>query len=174
MDKITGRAVDIVAFLMEQADKDALFDLTPHIEKRKRTLTQNAYYWQLLEKMAVAQKISKAEIHNINLRHLGLTLKVADNPVYILLPDTEEVEKQTLIAETYHLAPRRETKVGKDGKIYRWYVMLKGSHDMTTQEMAALLDLAIQDAKAIGGIDLLTPRELEELREYEEKHHNRR
>ena len=168
---MTGNAQEIIAFLFD-ADKKAIWDIVPHKEKRK--LTQNAYYWVLLEKLAVKTHIAKAELHNINLRHLGLIERVGDKPVFILLEDTEKVEKQTLLADTYHLAPRSETKVGTDGKTYRWYVMLRGSSSMNVQEMSALVDLAVQDAKE-QGIQTLTPNELAHIRELErnneKKHH---
>ena len=166
---MTGNAQEIIAFLFD-ADKKQIWDIFPHKEKRK--LTQNAYYWVLLEKLAVKTHIAKAELHNINLRHLGLIERVGDKPVFILLEDTEKVEKQTLLADTYHLAPRSETKVGTDGKTYRWYVMLRGSSSMNVQEMSALVDLAVQDAKE-QGIETLTPSELEHMRELERNNERR-
>jgi hypothetical protein len=174
MEKITGTALDIVTYLMgDGVDKKALYDLELHQEKKKRTLSQNAYYWKLLEQIAVESHVSKAEIHNTNLRHLGLVLRISDKPVYILLPDTEKAEKEALNAITYHLAPRRETKLGTDGKIYRWYVMLRGSSEMDVHEMSALVDLAVQDAKA-HGIETLTPAELEHMRQLELEQEKRR
>lgn len=167
MEKITGTALDIVAFLMgDNADKKALYDLSLHEEKKKRSLSQNSYYWKLLEQIAVKSHVSKAEIHNTNLRHLGLVLRIEDKPVYILLPDTEKAEKEALNAITYHLAPRSETKLGTDGKMYRWYVMLRGSSDMSVSEMSALVDFAVQDAKNLG-IEVLTTNELEHIRQLE-------
>ena len=168
-EKITGTALDIVAFLMsDAADKKAVYDLTLHQEKKRRTLSQNAYYWQLLEKIAVKSHESKAKIHNINLRHLGLVLRIEDRPVYILLPDSEKAENEALNAITYHLAPRKETKVGTDGKTYRWYVMLRGSSEMNVEEMSALVDLAVQDAAGLG-IEVLSPDELENMRRLEKE-----
>lgn len=166
---MTGNAAEIITFLLD-ADKKQLFDLEPHKEKRR--LTQNAYYWKLLELIAIKTHISKAELHNINLRHLGLIERVGNNPVYVMLEDTEKVEKQTLQAETYHLAPRRETKQGKDGKTYRYYVMLRGSSDYNVQEFSALVDMAIQDAKE-QGIEVLSKDELEHIRELERNNERR-
>lgn len=165
MEKITGTSLDICRFLMQlDIDPNSIWDLTAH--KEKKTLSQNSYYWVLLEKIAVKTHTPKAKLHNINLRHLGLVERVGDKPVYILLPDTDKVEEETLLALTYHLAPRKETKVGTDGKNYRWYVMLRGSSDFNVQEMSALVDFAVQDAKAIG-IETMTPDELAHLRALE-------
>ena len=164
-ETITGTPLDICRYLMQvDIDPNSVWDLTTH--KKKRSLSSNGYYWQLLEKIAVKTHEPKAKLHNINLRHLGLVEKVGDKPVYILLPDTEKAENDTLNALTYHLAPRSETKVGTDGKNYRWYVMLRGSSTFNVSEMQALCDFAVQDAKALG-IETLTPMELEKIRELE-------
>ena len=162
---ISGDALTIVSFLMgENVDKKAIWDLSPHKEKRR--LSQNGLYWVILEKIAIQTKTPKAVIHNTNLRHLGLVERIDDRPVYVLLPDTEETEKRTLNATTYHLAPRRDTKQGTDGVTYRYYVMLRGSSDFNVQEMSALVDLCLQDAHALG-IDTISPDELAHIRELE-------
>ena len=170
MAEFSGTALQIVTFLMgENIDKNCVWDISKHKDVKKKSLNQNGYYWKLLEELAVKTHVPKAKIHNINLRHLGLLEKIDDKPVFILLPDTDEAEEKTLLSLTYHLAPRKETKIGADGKTYRWYVMLRGSSDMNMQEMSALVDFAVQDAKS-NGIEVLTPAELEHLRELERKH----
>lgn len=166
---MTGNTQQVLMWLFDM-DKDAVWDIEPHKEKRR--LTQNAYYWVLLEKIAIKTRVPKVKLHNINLRHLGLIERVGERPVYILLEDTEEVEEQTLLATTYHLSPRSETKQGNDGKTYRWYVMLRGSSSFTVSEMQALVELAVQDATA-QGIEVLTPNELEHMREIEKEHERR-
>lgn len=163
MDKITGKAADIVTYLMN-AEKDKEWDLTEH--KTKRSLSQNSYYWVLLGKVAQKTKIPSAEIHNRNLRDLGLVLRINDELVPVYLPDDDESEKTVLNAETYHLKPTSATKIGKNNKNYRCYVMLRGSSSFNVDEMAALLDLMIQEAKA-QDIETLTPSELEHMRELE-------
>ena len=161
--KKTGKANDLVLFLMG-VDRDIVWDLSEH--KEKRSLSQNSYYWVLCGKVAQATRISTAAIHNQNLRDLGLVWRVNDELVPIYLPDTEDAEKEVLNAETYHIKPTSKTKEGKDGKMFRCYVMLRGSSTFTTDEMSALLDLMIQEAKA-QGIETITPDELEHMREIE-------
>lgn len=164
-DVLTGKALDIVTYLMS-ADKETLWDLSAHKEKRKRSLSSNSYYWTLLEQLAVKTHVPKMKIHNLYLRQVGQTEKFGDKPVYMLLPDDDATEEQVLLASTYHLSPRRETKVGTDGKTYRWYVMLRGSSDFSVEEMNMLVDLAVQDARE-NGIEVLTPAELAHIRELE-------
>lgn len=162
---MTGNALEIIEFLMDQ-DKTKLWDLEEHIIKKRRSLSSNAYYWRLLEELAIESHVPKMKIHNLYLRQVGQTEKVGDKPVFMLLPDDDETEEQVLLASTYHLAPRRETKEGTDGKRYRWYVMLRGSSTFSVKEMNMLVDLAVQDARA-HGIEVLTPDELAHIRELE-------
>lgn len=171
-DVFTGKAIDIVTYLMD-ADKDALWDLLLHKRKRKRTLSANKYYWNLVEELVLKTKVPKAKIHNLYLRQVGAVEKIGDRPVYMLLPDNDETEEQVLLASTYHLAPRRETKVGTDGKTYRWYVLLKGSSDYTVEQMNVLINLAVQDAVA-QGIEVMTPEELAHLIELEKNNKDKR
>ena len=163
MDKLTGKAADIVTFLM-QADREKIWDLTEH--KERRSLSQNAYYWVLLGKVAQKSGVSSSVIHNQNLRDLGLVLRINDELVPVYLPDDDASEKTALNAETYHLRPTSKTKIGKNDKVYRCYVMLRGSSTFNVDEMTALLDLMIQEAKA-QGIETMTPAELEHMREIE-------
>ena len=162
----SGKREEMTLFFLGLRDDDTVFDLIEH--KEKRSLNSNNYYWQLLEKLAVKTHVPKQELHNINLRHLGLMERIDGQVVSVLLPDTEETEKKTLLADTYHLAPTRKTQTGANGKPCRWYVMLRGSSDMNVQEMSALVDLAVQDAKA-QGIETLTPADLAHMRELEQK-----
>lgn len=162
---MTGTALEIVTFLMEQ-DKVKQWDLEEHKEKKHRSLSSNSYYWKLLEELTIKTHVPKMKIHNLYLRQVGQTEKVGDKPIFMLLPDDDATEEQILLSSTYHLAPRREVKEGTDGRMYRWYVMLRGSSTFTVEEMNMLVDLAVQDAKA-QGIEVLTPNELAHIRELE-------
>ena len=55
-----GTSKDLIMFLMD-APKDKTWVLEEYKEKKHRSLTQNAYYWQLLEKMAVKKNTSYPE-----------------------------------------------------------------------------------------------------------------
>lgn len=158
-----GKAKDLVLFLMG-VDSNIMWELKEH--KEKRSLSQNSYYWSLLGKVAKKTRVTSAVIHNQNLRDLGLFLRVNDSLVPVYLPDTDEAEKTALEAETYHIKPTSKVKEGKGGKIFRCYVMLRGSSTFNTEEMSALLDLMIQEAKA-QGIETMTPTELAKMREDE-------
>lgn len=164
--KITKTTSELIMFLATQ-EQDARWDLTEH--KEHRSLSQNAYYWKLAGQ--VASKTAKFganvnEIHNRNLRELGLREYINDQPICLYIPDTEQAEKAALGAETYHIKPTSQTRLSKDGEVFRCYVMLRGSHTFNTTEMSALVDLMVQEAESVG-VETLLPRELEQIREYE-------
>lgn len=159
----TGKANDLVLFLMNQ-DKEKLWDLSEH--KERRSLNQNSYYWKLCGEVAKKSGVSSSVIHNQNLRDLGLLWRINDEVVPIYLPDTENAEKEALNATTYHIKPTSQVKEGKGGKMFRCYVMLRGSSTFNVEEMSALLNLMVQEAKA-QEIETLTPSELAHMRELE-------
>ena len=165
-DKFTGDTDMIIRYVMEEKLKnpEVVWDIEKH--KEKRSLSQNSYYWMLCGKVAKKQKRSAAYIHNTQLRAVRYLEYINDKPVFLVLPDTDETEKQTMEAMTYHVAPTREVREGKDGINYRTYVMIRGSSDFTVAEMSHLLDLLIQDAEALG-IPTITPDELARIRQYE-------
>lgn len=167
MEKITGTAEKLVVFLMGQ-DRSKIWELAPR--KIKRSLSQNAYYWQLLGKTADALRMSKPELHNRMLRDFGQVAWIDGQTVSVELPDTDKAEKTALRSETYHLKPTGQV-IEKAGKTYRTYVLLRGSSDYNTWEMSVLLDGMIQEAQG-QGIETLTPTELEAMRDYE-KHHKK-
>ena len=152
MERITGTAEKILSFLLGQ-DKTKLWDLTPH--RVKRSLSQNAYYWQLLGKTADALRISKPELHNRMLRDFGQIAWVEGQPISVEIPDTDKAEKTAIQSETFHIKPTDKT-TERNGKPYRTYILLRGSHEYNTWEMSILLDGMIQEAQA-QGIETLTP-----------------
>lgn len=171
---MTGTAEQLITGLLQAVkdDPSKLWDLKEH--KTKRTLSQNAYYWVLLGQTANALKMPHAELHNRMLRQAAPVEVFGGKVAYVVLPDTDETEEKALRSETVHLRPTQQTKVLGDGMRYRTYNLLKGSSDMTTEEMTALLDRLIIEAKQIG-VETMRPQELAELRrreaEREKKHH---
>lgn len=171
--KITKSTSEMIMFLATQPH-ELKWDLTEHKERRSRS--QNSYYWELAGK--VAQKTVRFganvnEIHNRNLRELGLCEYINDQLVCVYIPDTEEAEKKTLNAESYHIKPTSQTREGKNGQMFRCYVMLRGSHTFNTAEMSALVDLMVQEAKGVG-VETMTPAELANMRRLEEEAERRK
>ena len=167
---MTGKTDDVVMFLLKQ-DKSLLWDLKPHKEGRRTT--QNSYYWQLVDKVAEATGISTFEIHNRNLRDLGLVERREDGGVKMSLePDTDEGERDALNDPDVHLMPTHKTLTGNNGERFRFYIRLRGSSTFTVAEFSRLTDLIVQEAQA-QGIETMTPNQLEHIRELERQHEER-
>lgn len=170
-EKMTGNAQAVINFLLNQistGENGRLWDIREH--RSQRTLTQNAYYWVLLAKVADRMRISKPEAHNRMLRSYGQPAVIDRKVVYTYLPDTEETEKQVLEQELYHLAPTSSVMLSSKGVPLRAYKLLRGSSDYNTEEMSVLMDGLIQEATQLR-IETIPPRELEMMRENERKHH---
>ena len=139
-----------------------MLDIRAYPESKRRSLNSNSYYWTLIGKMAEKLRISTARLHNLHLRECGYREMMGDKIVYVVIPDDEE--EDVLERESFHLAPTSEVKWGNDGKLYRTYAMLRGSHTFNREEMSRLIDTAVEGAKALG-IETLTPDELARMKE---------
>lgn len=128
----------------------------------KRSLDANSYYWQLLTKLASALKISNTYCHNVMLRRYGVLEEIDGKPVYWVIPDTDEAEKKADESETYHIKPTSNVREGTDGKMYRTYMLLKGSHQYSTAEMSRLISGLVDECKQCG-IETLSPDELSRM-----------
>ena len=130
--------------------------------REKRSLDANAYYWTLLGRLAAALKMSNNYCHNFMLRRYGVFEEFDGKPVYIVIPDTEEAEKKAEESERYHIKPTSNVREGNDGKMYRTYILLKGSHAYDTAEMSRLIS-GIRDECQQCGIPYETPDEIAQL-----------
>jgi len=169
---MTGTAAELCIKLAKIADVDSkVYDVVEH--KEKRSLSQNAYYHVLLGKVADKLRISKRRLHNDLLSHFGQRMLIDDKPVIIYVPDTEESENTALESDTVHMKMTSSVLTGNDGIVYRAWVMLRGSSDLNTREMAILLDGLIMEAKQLD-IETLTPAQLEEMRRLEQAAEDRK
>lgn len=155
-----GNALQVIRWLSAQNQTDE-WEIKKY--RRKRSLSQNAYYWQLIGQIADALRLPKEQVHNEMLRSYGQCDRIAGKLVTVPIPDTEKAEQEVLRSMKYHLKPTAQVRSGAKGVLYRTYVVLKGSHELNTEEMTVLLDGTIEEAKAVG-IETLTPSELEAMR----------
>lgn len=117
--------------------------------KPKRGLSANALYWSTLAELARVLGYSNNAMHNIMLRKYGFPEIYDDEIVYVMLPDTEEVEKKTLEDKSNHLRPTNQIKPGKKGP-YRAYMLMRGSSTYSTEEFSRLLDGLLEDSREVG------------------------
>ena len=152
------------ALKMAHGFKDAKVSLKVSKYREKRSLDANAYYWQLLTKLAAVLKISNSYCHNTMLRRYGVLEEIDGKPVFLVIPDTDEAEKKADEAEAYHIKPTSNVREGNDRQMYRTYMLLKGSHEYDTAEMSRLISGLVDECKQCG-IETLTPAELARLME---------
>ena len=144
--------------------KDTDLDIEIKKHRERRSLNANSYYWVLITKVAKRLRISNNRAHNIMLRRYGALEVIDDQLVYLVLPDVDEAEEKALESETYHIRPTSQVKTGNDGKLYRTYIMLKGSSAYDTAEMSRLINGMVDECKEMG-IETLPPDKLKALLE---------
>ena len=155
----SGTPNELIVWLCNQP-QDKRYEVKE--KKERRTLTQNAYYWTLITKVADKMRMSKTELHNLMMRDYGREWEVDGGGVAVWRPNSDAVDRAMLRNETLHFKPTDKTTI-RDNVIYRLWVLLKPSHEMTTEEMSVLVDGLVQEAQALD-IETLTWRELQEMR----------
>lgn len=168
---MTGTALEVVSFLMEQ-DKQKLWDVNEHKEKKHRSLSQNSLYWVVLAQVASKLHVTNNFMHNTLLREISIPFIIDGQMARVTLPDTEETENNVLEAMTYHLKPTSQVWTGNDGITYRTYIMLKGSSDFNTQEFTVLVDRLFEIAHE-NDIETISDDELAHIRELEANRSNK-
>lgn len=152
---------DVTSTFARLKDEEISVEIKKH--RKKRSLDANSYYWVLVTKISESLKVSKPFAHNMLLRKYGQIEMFDNRAVYIVIPDSEESTKKADEAEYYHLKPTAQVKEGKDGIMYRTYMMLRGSSDYDTREMSELIDGTVSEAKQMG-IETLPPHEIERMK----------
>lgn len=124
--------------------------------KERRSLNSNAYFHVLVSKIAEAVGASTVETKNRLLSDWGQFETNEDGTLQkVILRDDIEWEK----LEWMHLHPTTKTRVLDDKRLYRVYIVVRGSHSYDTGAMSHLIDGTVQEAKALG-IETLTPSQL--------------
>lgn len=151
---ITGKALDIVTFLMN-ANKESIWDLSPHKDKRKRSLDSNAYFHVLCDQLRQKLGISMARCKNHLLTDYGQIFYLEDGTPMIY--KTNAPEDFMMEQETIHC---KCVKIGKEnGKDVFFYRIYRGSHTYSVQEMQKLIQGTVTECEQ-QGIQTATPEEL--------------
>lgn len=149
------------AAVMNLSQMDSL-DVEIEKHREKRSLDANSYYWLLCSRLAETMDVTKPFAHNYLLRRYGQIEMIGGKAVYIVIPDTDEAKNKVDEEQLYHLKPTSQIKAGKDGMMYRTYMMLKGSSAYDTKEMSVLIDGLVNECRD-AGIETLPPEELERM-----------
>lgn len=144
-------------------------DIVCEKHREKRSLNANAYYWTLVGEIARLIDASRPFVHNMLLRDYGALEQVAGENVPTWLPDDPQTDILVLESEKYHFAPTSYSKL-IDGKLWRQFLVIKGSSQYDTQEMSKLINGAVSEAQ-IMGIETISDDELERMMRAYEIHH---
>ena len=121
---MTGNAFKIIQYLYNQP-KDKLFVIKEY--KKKRSLNQNSYAWELITKISNKMRLSKEEVYFQMLKDYGQSED-------ILLSANANIIGY---AKYYELIGKRKMESGNIFNVYRLY---KGSSEFDTKEMSIFID----------------------------------
>lgn len=132
------------------------YEMTIQERKRKRTLTANAYYQVLLDKLSRTVGTSREELHEQLLLRYGTTAMINGSPVLFTL--RADINPH-LVSKYVEIMKMKEVK----GKMFAVYRVLKGSSEMDSKEFAHLLEGLISECQE-QGIETMTPEEIARLK----------
>lgn len=159
-DFATGKLV--VSFLVDTTSPDDeltggyTLDIVARRHRERRSLNANSYFHVLCEKLAAKLGTTNTAMKNKMISEYGCTdIELGK----IILEDSVD----WMEIESLHLRPTAAVRTLNDGKLYRVYYVMRGSHTYNTAEMARLIDGAVQEAKE-QGIETMTPEQIERMK----------
>ena len=143
-----GTALECIAWLASQ-EPTKEFDVSEHTTKRRRSLTQNAYYWVMLNRLAAKLRIPDSEVHRNMLREYGVceVFSVRDD-----VPISGYFRYYDVIGHGY-----------VNGRRFKHVKVYKGSSQMDSAEFTRLID-GMREECGLQGIDVMTPQEIARMR----------
>ncbi len=141
-----GNVPELITYLVTQ-DREKTFELKEH--KPKRSLSQNAYAWKLINELGNKLGMSKEDLYKQMLEDYGQSIIVS------LLDEINP--------EHYFKYYKQIGKGKTNGKGFNHYRVYKGSSEFNTLEMKYFLDGIIQECENVG-IPTLTQEQIERLK----------
>ena len=142
-------------FIQTRLEDNKEYDFNVQEHKAKRSLDQNAYFHSLIDKYADWMGISKIYLKNDMIAHYGQT----DKNKFMLIPAGNEP-----LLEEEHLRSTNNYIDGKDGQVYRYCIVMRGTHTYNTKEMSILIQGLIDDIKGSDApIETMSEKEMREL-----------
>ena len=151
----------IVSFTMNEAlpvdEVNSLMNTKLNIEakkwRKKRSLDANGYLWVLCTEIAKVIDSSKEEVYEEMLHKYGVLYRDED----------DEVISVTLKASIDVSKIDGHWMFYKGNGNFNAYLMIKGTSEYDSKEMANFLDMVVQEAKELG-IQTETPNEIERMK----------
>lgn len=133
--------------------KDSKLSIKATKHRAKRSLDANAYCWVLCTKIAEVVDSSKDEVYEEMLQKYGYLYQDDEGYVVMTIKSNIDVAKV-----------QGHWKAYKNNGTFTSYLLIKGSSDYNTAEMAHFIDQIVLEAKELG-IETLTPNELSRLKQ---------
>lgn len=153
-----GTYIEVVQYLTEQNSikPDRVWEVKEH--KEKRSLSANAYFHVLVDKIRQKVGLSMAHVKNRMIADYGQIQYLPDGePMYY---KTTAPEEFMLELETVHT---KLVKVSADrDKTVYFYRVYRPSHTYNSAEFSQLIDGTVQEAKQLG-IETLPPEEIRRM-----------
>ena len=150
---MTGNTQQVLMWLFDM-DKDAVWDIEPHKERKGRSLNANSYFHVLVQKLAQAQQppVSLAKC------------KKYGQPEYIdgqqaIIKSNVPQEKMQEIEYLHTALVKISEENGTECYFYRIY---RGTHTYNNIEMQKLIEGVVQECKD-AGIETATPAEIAKM-----------
>ena len=148
-----GNSQQIINWLFQKQDLKQEYEINER--RKKRSLDQNSYAWQLITQIADVLRKSKEDVYLQMLEDYGQSMMI---PV-------EHGKKPDGFFKYYKFFGEREIS----GKVADYYVVYKGSSDFDTKEMSIFIDGVVQEAQNLD-IETMTPDELAKLKAMEQSY----
>ena len=167
-ETLTGEAINLIAFLSQEAvnSPGVVYDLSVH--KEKRSLDSNSYFHKLCDLLRQKLGISMARCKNQLITDYGQIMYLKDGVP--LIYKTNAPPEYTQELEEPHLKLVK-TSVENDKEVY-FYRMYRGSSTYSTAEMSQLIAGTVADCKD-QGIETATPEQIAHMQELWERRYGK-
>lgn len=140
-----GKPLELISYLYN-ADKEKQYELREY--HKRKTLSQNAYAWVLINEIANKINKSKEQVYLQMLKDYGQR--------------TEILLKADVKVKTYFKYYEAINKIKKNDTEFIEYYLYKGSSQFDSKEMSIFIDGIVEEAKQLG-IQTMTPNEIRKM-----------
>lgn len=141
-----GKPLELISYLYN-ADKEKQYELREY--HKRKTLSQNAYAWVLINEIANKINKSKEQVYLQMLKDYGQR--------------TEILLKADVKVKTYFKYYEAINKIKKNDIEFIEYYLYKGSSQFDSKEMSIFIDGIVEEAKQLG-IQTMTPNEIRKMK----------
>ena len=153
--ELTNKTKEDIKQIVENLDESKKYDVKISYHIEKRTLTANAYYWVLVNKIANVLQTSKEEVHE-------KMIKRYSQREYISVLEQVDIEKYGI---RYY---DEGVNFTQNGKRFKSYIIYENSSDMNKLEFSILVNGIVSEAQEMG-IETLTPEQIALLKYHEKE-----